>query len=92
MPVIRTDIEKLTEQLQRQGVQVVATTLQEADPMGAVDAQPAMAFILGNEGNGVRPALQKAADRRLKIEMNGFESLNVAVAGGIIMYRYRGQR
>ena len=92
IPVIRTDVEKLTAELQRQGVQVVATTLQEADPMSAVEAQPAMAFILGNEGNGVRPSLQKAADRRLKIEMNGFESLNVAVAGGIIMYRYRGQK
>ena len=47
-----------------------------------------MAFILGNEGNGVSLSLQNMADERLFIEMNGFESLNVAVAGGIVMYQY----
>jgi TrmH family RNA methyltransferase len=48
-----------------------------------------MAIVLGNEGNGIREAIQKASDVRVRIEMDGFESLNVAVAGGILMYRFR---
>jgi TrmH family RNA methyltransferase len=48
-----------------------------------------LAFVFGNEGKGVTPAIQKAADERLRIEMEGFESLNVAVAAGIVMYHYR---
>ncbi len=50
-----------------------------------------MAFILGNEGQGVSKNLQQIADERIRIEMHGFESLNVAVAGGIVMYRFRAQ-
>ena len=43
-------------------------------------------MILGNEGSGVTRQLQDMADIRVRIEMDGFESLNVAVAGGIMMY------
>jgi TrmH family RNA methyltransferase len=49
-----------------------------------------MAFIFGNEGQGVHPQIQAMADDRLRIDMHGFESLNVAVAGGIVMHNYRG--
>ena len=50
-----------------------------------------MGFIFGNEGQGVSKQLQEASNERLRIEMHGFESLNVAVAGGIVMYEYRGK-
>lgn len=48
-----------------------------------------MAFVLGNEGNGVSQEILAMCDQNLRIEMSGFESLNVAVAGGIIMYHFR---
>jgi TrmH family RNA methyltransferase len=38
----------------------------------------------------VHPQIQAMADDRLRIDMHGFESLNVAVAGGIVMHNYRG--
>ena len=50
-----------------------------------------MAFVFGNEGQGVRKEIQAMSDDRLRIEITGFESLNVAVAGGIVMYLYRGR-
>lgn len=50
-----------------------------------------LTFIFGNEGQGVHHSIQQAADDRLRIDMHGFESLNVAVAGGIVMYHYRGK-
>ena len=48
-----------------------------------------MAFILGNEGQGVSKESIQNSDICMRIDMNGFESLNVGVAGGIIMYKYR---
>jgi len=43
--------------------------------------------VLGNEGAGVRAVLEAAAARRLAIPLHGgVESLNVAVAAGILLY------
>ncbi|MFA5006943.1 MAG: RNA methyltransferase [Candidatus Izemoplasmatales bacterium] len=47
------------------------------------------ALLLGNEGAGVRPALLAAAAKTVRIETTDVESLNVAVAGAIAMYRMR---
>lgn len=91
IPVIRMNGEMmdLVTNLQNEGVNVVATTLDDALPMQEVVVKDKMAFILGNEGQGVSKNLQEMADQRLRIEMQGFESLNVAVAAGIVMYQYR---
>jgi TrmH family RNA methyltransferase len=46
-----------------------------------------LAVVLGNEGAGVGPALLAAAHRRVAIPLAaGVESLNVAVAAGILLY------
>ena len=42
-----------------------------------------------NEGQGVHPELLDLCDTLIKIEMEQFESLNVAIAGGILMYTLR---
>lgn len=46
------------------------------------------ALVLGNEGNGLSQYSKAHATRTLALPMaNGFESLNVAVAGSVIMYQ-----
>ncbi len=45
-----------------------------------------VAIILGNEGSGVRDCIQTLANENILIPMEQTESLNVGVAGGIIMY------
>ncbi|HET7427536.1 MAG TPA: RNA methyltransferase [Gemmatimonadales bacterium] len=46
-----------------------------------------VALVVGNEGAGVTPAIAAAADRRIAIRMApGVESLNVAVAAGILLH------
>ncbi|NCB41185.1 MAG: RNA methyltransferase [Clostridia bacterium] len=51
------------------------------------------AVVLGNEGNGISAELLQQADRLIGIPMGGrTESLNVALAGGIIMYEAFRQR
>jgi RNA methyltransferase, TrmH family len=71
------------------GVQIWATgvagmPLQEG-PGRAV--RPPVALVLGNEGAGVRPTLEAAARRNLVVPLvGGVESLNVAVAAGILLH------
>ena len=45
-----------------------------------------IALILGNEGQGVSETILTLVKTRIKIKMEDMESLNVAVAGSIIMY------
>ncbi|PKK94782.1 MAG: RNA methyltransferase [Tenericutes bacterium HGW-Tenericutes-5] len=42
--------------------------------------------ILGNEGTGVNQEILNLIDNKIKIKMQNMESLNVGVAGSIIMY------
>ena len=45
------------------------------------------AIVIGNEGNGVSQEILEIADKKIKIPMKGkTESLNAAVATGIILY------
>ena len=47
-----------------------------------------VALVLGNEGNGLSDYSKTHAARTVALPMaNGFESLNVAVAGSVIMYQ-----
>ncbi|XFA99708.1 TrmH family RNA methyltransferase [Candidatus Izemoplasma sp. B36] len=45
-----------------------------------------IAIILGNEGSGVRKAIKDLVNTNINIPMSSTESLNVAIAGGILMY------
>jgi RNA methyltransferase, TrmH family len=49
--------------------------------------RPPVALVVGNEGGGVSSALEAGATRRIAIPIAGeVESLNVAVAAGILLY------
>lgn len=91
MPVMRGNLSEIMNDLKKDGFLTIATSLKESKTFAQIPSQEKMAFVFGNEGQGVTEIIQKQADERLRIEMHGFESLNVAVAGGIVMYHYRGQ-
>jgi len=51
------------------------------------------AFLIGNEGNGLKEQTAKAADSYIKIPMEGkVESLNAAVAASLLIYEASRQR
>ncbi|MDD7412119.1 MAG: RNA methyltransferase [Eubacteriales bacterium] len=73
--------------LQAQGYRVVASSL-HGEPFYEASL-PAERFVLviGNEARGVSDEVMELADVRLKLPMRGgAESLNAAVAAGIMMY------
>jgi 23S rRNA (guanosine2251-2'-O)-methyltransferase len=58
-----------------------------------IDFKKPLAIILGSEEKGISHPLLKAADEKFKISMKGeFESLNVSVATGMILYEVMKQR
>ena len=69
------------------GYESWVTTLEEATFYTALPKPQKCALIMGNEGQGVDPKLQKLASTKVKIPMLGqSESLNVGVAAGILIY------
>src|SRR5213596_575794 len=53
----------------------------------STDREELIAVIVGNEGAGIRPQLNAVAAQRVAIPLaGGAESLNVAVAAGILLY------
>lgn len=79
--------------LKQNGIKLLATCLQQSVAYYQADYTGPAAIVLGNEGQGVNPQLINAADSRLIIPLIGqAESLNVAVAAGIILYEAVRQR
>lgn len=90
IPILEMNLVEAAEKLKKQGVQVIATALNpQAVTHMALEAQKAYAFILGNEGQGVSAEILEAVDQEIYIPMPGrAESLNVAIAAGIILFTY----
>lgn len=50
-------------------------------------ALPRVAVVLGNEREGIRPAIAEACAHRVRVPMRGFvESLNVSVTAAILLH------
>lgn len=69
------------------GCQVLAADMNGENVFSAQFA-PKVVVVLGNEGNGLSDYSKTHADKIVSLPMkNNFESLNVAVAGSVIMYQ-----
>lgn len=89
IPVVRGDLIEWVARAKGMGSKVLGTGLENAVNHCDIEPQSAFALIMGNEGSGVEPELLALADSTVKIPMYGkAESLNVAVATGILLYAY----
>lgn len=89
IPVCYTDLKSLIHKKQAEGLTIYGTSLHERSlPLSKVEKKTSYGIVLGNEGNGVHRELIDACDVIVKIEMHAFESLNVAIAGAILMYEF----
>ncbi|MBQ6608697.1 MAG: RNA methyltransferase [Firmicutes bacterium] len=81
------DAEELAELVHSAGRRLIATAMDAEKAYYDCDLEKDAAIIIGNEGNGISPELMMRADEKIMIPMAGnTESLNVAVAAGILMY------
>ena len=81
------DAEELAELVHSAGKRLIATAMDAEKAYYDCDLEKDAAIIIGNEGNGISPELMMRADEKIMIPMAGnTESLNAAVAAGILMY------
>ena len=94
IPVCRVNsLMKAVDELHLNGIRVYATEMKAEKNFTDIDFTEPCAVVMGSEEKGINPALIKICDEKIKIPMaGGFESLNVSVATGIILYETMKQR
>lgn len=89
LPAVASDTGALLGWATERGAELWVAAA-DGSPLGSADRRASrdpIALVVGNEGAGVGGALANAACRRVAIPLApGVESLNVAVAAGILLY------
>lgn len=83
------DLKDEISQLQKHHVKVYATALRNAKVIEEYDREEKMAFIMGNEGQGVSKDIIDMSDGAMYIPIETMESLNVGIAAAIVMYQFK---
>jgi 23S rRNA (guanosine2251-2'-O)-methyltransferase len=84
---------KAVDELHLNGIKVYASVMTADKNIAEINFREPCAIVMGSEEKGIYPALMKICDDKIKIPMKGdFESLNVSVAAGIILYEVMRQR
>lgn len=87
------DLPGAIRELKDAGVRVYAAHLDGKNAYDKEDYQTGCAFLIGNEGNGLRDEVTACADTLVRIPMQGkAESLNAAVAAAVLMFEAGRQR
>ena len=86
-------IVEAVARLKGRGVTVLAAMAEGGERYDSVDMTGPVAFVLGQEAGGLPEEAAARADRRITIPMGGrAESLNVAVAAGVLLFEAARQR
>lgn len=87
------DLPGTISELKTYGIRTYAAHLEGQQAYDEEDYTSGCAFLIGNEGNGLRDEVAACADRRIRIPMCGrAESLNAAVAAAVLMFEAGRQR
>lgn len=84
---------KAVDELHLNGIKVFASEMKATKKIYELGMKEPCAIVMGGEEKGIYPALLKICDEQFQIPMTGnFDSLNVSVATGIILYEVMKQR
>jgi 23S rRNA (guanosine2251-2'-O)-methyltransferase len=84
---------KATETLHLNGFKIFCSGITATKNVFELDFTDPVCVVMGSEDNGVQRHIWKAADQYFTIPMSGkFDSFNVSVAAGIILYEAMKQR
>ena len=90
---VTDDLPAALSSLKERNVTLFAAHLEGSREYDTVRYPLRAAFLLGNEGNGLSDGISALADARIRIPMAGpTESLNVSVAGAVLLYEHFRQR
>jgi len=84
---------KAIDELHLSGIRVFVSEMNSEKKLPEVSFTEPSCIVMGSEQKGVQPYISKAADEHFSIPMAGnFDSFNVSVAAGIILYEAMTQR
>ncbi|WJP99762.1 RNA methyltransferase [Geobacillus stearothermophilus] len=93
LPVVKGDLVQWIARFKEQGIPVYGTALENAVDYRTVPPSSSFALLVGNEGSGVRREWLEMTTETIYIPIYGqAESLNVAVAAGILLYSLQAVR
>jgi 23S rRNA (guanosine2251-2'-O)-methyltransferase len=95
LPIVRVaNINEAIRSLKKAGVWVAGAAAGEGSvPMGEADFDRDLALVIGAEGSGLAPLVQRECDYLVRIPMRGrTESLNASVAAGVLLFEVLRQR
>ena len=92
IPIIRSEdlVRDLRQLREERGFELVATVLDErAEPLNLASRGERVGILFGNEAQGLDDQTLATCDRRITIPMRqGVDSLNVAIAAGIVLHHF----
>lgn len=88
LPIYRMTSQALLDETKKVAIPVLATTLsKDSVDYRELPSIENFVLVMGNEGQGISPLMAESADQLVHISMKGqAESLNVAVAAGILIF------
>ncbi|MCR4782655.1 MAG: RNA methyltransferase [Lachnospiraceae bacterium] len=87
------DLKAVISRLQEEGTKIYAAYLGGERMYDEVNFTEDVGYLIGNEGNGLKRETAMCADELILIPMGGeLESLNAAMASGILAYEIKRQR
>ena len=87
------DLPEKIKELQKKSIKTYAAHLRGENAYDEEDYTTGCAFLIGNEGNGLRDEVADCADCLIRIPMEGeAEPLNAAVAAAVLMFEAGRQR
>jgi len=94
LPVMQVEnLSQAVMKLREIDFKVIGTSLEESQSLSETDLTGPVAIVIGNESRGVAAELLELCTDRIKIPQQGrLDSLNAAVATGVIMYEASLQR
>ncbi|MCA9112613.1 MAG: RNA methyltransferase, partial [Planctomycetaceae bacterium] len=94
LPIVQqSDLRATIEILKNAGIRIVATAMRTGVPLTDWNFNQPTAIIMGNESTGIADELLQLCDATVHIPQAGqIESLNAAVAAGIVCYELQRQR
>lgn len=89
--VYQEDLGEAIKELHKNDITVYAAHLKGKNYYDRIKYLGGSAFLVGNEGNGLKEGTARMADTYIKIPMEGkLESLNAAVAAALLLYQAAG--
>ena len=90
LPIYRISLASFIEEAKKSTLPILATTLsKESKDYRELSPLEDFVLVMGNEGQGISSVMAESADQLVHIGMKGrAESLNVAIAAGILMFYF----